>query len=55
MSVDKSMSYVTACFVVVGGGVLVKAFLFDSHVRHGARYVQVQGAAGIRGDACKNV
>jgi len=56
MSVDKSMSYVTAWFIEVGSGVvLVKAFSFDSPVRHGACYVQVQGAVRIFGDACKNV
>lgn len=56
MSVDKSMSYVTAWFSEVARGVvLVKAFLFDSPFRHGACYVQVHGAAGSYGDACKNV
>lgn len=56
MSVDKSMSYVTAWFIEVESGVvLVKAFSFDSRVRHGACYVQVQGAVRICGNACKNV
>jgi len=56
MSENKSMSYVTAWFIEVGSGVvLVKAFSFDSRVRHGACYVQVQGAARICGDECNNV
>jgi hypothetical protein len=57
MSVDKSISYVTAWFIEVGSGVVLvkKAFSFDSRVRYGACYVQVQGAARICGDACNNV